>query len=108
MEINTSKMVANEIRKVGLLIAAASKIKMDTSGYGLVDVNQNSGYTYLWLEDYPFSLYIPPFGDDDVYALWTNPENGDEEEIEVKSMELSDLYDWVEKLEQSVSETENL
>ena len=108
MEINTSKMVPNEICKVGLLLTAASKLEMDTSGYGLVDVNQNSGYTFLWLEDYPFTLCIQPFGNDDVYALWTNSENGEEEEIKIGDQNLYDLYDWVEKLEQSVSETENL
>lgn len=89
----------NVVRKIGLLITKASDLGMDVGGYGMADENKNSGYVYIWLEDYSFTLYIGPSGDDEIYALWTDPEDGEEHEIEVKGKSLNDLYDWVESLE---------
>jgi len=76
---------------------------MDISGYGFADENQNSGNVYLWLEDYPFTLYIG-LGSDDIYASWSNPENGDEEEIEVSGKSLADLEAWAMDLYNQVEE----
>ena len=77
---------------------------MDVGGYGFADENQMSGNVYLWLEDYPFTLYIG-LGTDTIYAVWTNYNNGDEEEIEVSSsMQLDDLLQWCDKLEASMEE----
>lgn len=99
MEINTKDMVSNEIRKVALLITKASNLGMDVAGYGAADVNSGSGYVYLWLEDYPFTLYIPPSERNTIYALWTDPNNGDEEEITVHGKNLDRLLKWCDSLE---------
>jgi hypothetical protein len=96
MEIK-SNLCSNATRKIGLLITKASELGMDVSGYGFADENQNSGNVYIWLEDYSFTLYIG-LGSDTIYALWTNPNDGEEVEIEVQGQSLSDLEDWAHKL----------
>jgi hypothetical protein len=102
MEIK-SNLCNNATRKIGLLITAASNLGMDISGYGFADENQSSGNVYLWLEDYPFTLYIG-LGSDDIYASWSNPENGDEEEIDVSGKSLAELEAWAMDLYKQVEE----
>jgi hypothetical protein len=83
MEIKSEKMCSNEIRKVGLIITRISeKLGWDVSGYGQADVNQSSGNTYVWLEDYPVTPYISLSGDDEVCYLFSCPECGEEWDIE--------------------------
>lgn len=96
MEIK-SNLCSNATRKVGLLIVKASELGMDLSGYGFADENCNSGNVYLWLEDYPFTLYIG-LGSDTIYALWTNPNDGEEIETETEGKTLSELEDWAAQL----------
>ena len=99
MEINT-KLSNNPMRKVALLITKASDLGMDISGYGYADENQNSGYVYLWLEDYPFTLFMRPCGDDEICALWTNSDDGEETEIDVTdSTTLDELQEWADDLQ---------
>ena len=92
MEIKKD-LCANAIRKVALLITKASELGMDISTYGEAAENQSNGNVYLWLENYPFTLYID-LGSDDVQACWTNYDNGDEEFIDVDSMTLYQLEEW--------------
>ena len=98
MNITTDTMSANESRKAALLIAKASDIGMDISGYGEAAVNPHNGNVYLWLEDYPFALYIPLGGGDTIYAVWSNPDNGEEETIRAHALTLHDLETWAEDL----------
>lgn len=82
MEIKSDKMCANEIRKVALILTRISdKLGWDISGYGFADVNQSSGNTYVWLEDYPVTPYIGLSGDNEICYLWTCPECGEEIDI---------------------------
>lgn len=97
MEIK-SNLSSNPMRKIGLLITKASELGMDVSGYGYADENQNSGYVYLWLEDYPFTLFID-LGSDDIQALWTNSDDGEETEITVDGMNLDDIQEWADDLQ---------
>ena len=96
MEIK-SNLCSNATRKIGLLITKAADLGMDVSGFGMADENQNSGNVYLWLEDYPFTLYIG-LGSDTIYALWSNPNDGEEIETETEGKTLSDLEDWAQSL----------
>lgn len=96
MEIK-SNLCSNATRKIGLLITKAADLGMDVSGYGFADENTNSGNVYLWLEDYSFTLYIG-LGSDEIYALWTNPENGEEIETETEGKTLAELEDWASDL----------
>lgn len=96
MEIKNN-LCANAMRKVALLITKASDLGMDISGYGFADENPNSGYVYLWLEDYSFTLFID-LGSDDIKAIWSSPNDGEEIEIKVGNMSLYDLELWAEEL----------
>jgi hypothetical protein len=107
MEIK-SNLCSNATRKIGLLITKASELGMDVSGYGFADENNTSGNVYLWLEDYPFTLYIG-LGSDTIYALWSNPNDGEEVEIDVAGMPLHELEDWAQRLyNQADAEEEGL
>jgi hypothetical protein len=99
MEITNKKLGNKQLRKIALLMVKASDLGMNLSGYGVADENPNSGYTYLWLEDYPFSLFMSS-NSDEVWALWSNPEDGEETVTNViDGMTLDNLYDWVQQLE---------
>jgi hypothetical protein len=78
------------------------------SSYGEIAVNPNSGYTYLWCEDYNFSLYMSincELKKSDVVALWTNSDNGNEEEFNLKEeTTLKEIEDWAEELNKTIKE----
>lgn len=99
---NINTMIDWEQRKASYLVQIAQELGMDISGYGEIGVNNNSGYTYLWLEDYMFTLYMPIYCElikSDVSAIWSNPEDGTEEEMELESSAtLQDLEDWADEL----------
>lgn len=86
MEIKTENMCSNEVRKIGIILSrVAEKLGWDVSGYGCGSVNENSGNTYVWLEDYRVTPYIDLSGDDKVNYLFSCPECGEEWDIpEVK------------------------
>ena len=92
-----------ELEKAIFLQKTAVDLGMDLTGYGEVSVNPNSGYTYLWLEDYQFTLYMPvncELKKTQVYALWSNPENGEEIEMPLKNKTtLSMLESWCQNLD---------
>lgn len=106
MTTNYEKMCKWELEKAVFLQKIAVDLDMNLTGYGEVSVNPNSGFTYLWLEDYPFCLYMPINCDlikTDVCAIWVNMENGDEEEFDLEGdTTLSDLEEWVNDLEKAV------
>ena len=99
MEINTENMINNEYRKAGLLITKACDMNMDLTSYGEVGVNHSSGNVYLWVEDYPFTLYIPNGERNTIYALWMNTENGDEISTNIHGKNLDRLMKWCESLD---------
>jgi hypothetical protein len=89
-----------EKEKALYLQKIALDLGMRIDGYGELAVNPNSGYTYLWLEDYNFTLYMPiscELKKSDVWALWTNPEDGEEIEISVGRRTLENLEAWASK-----------
>ena len=102
METKYKDMGKWEMEKAIFLQKTAVDLGMDLTGYGEIGVNPNSGYTYLWLEDYNFTLYMPISCDlkkSDIYALWSNPEDGEEIEKELTNRTtLRMLEDWAEKL----------
>jgi len=91
----SQELCANELRKSALLITEASRLGMGICDYGEIGVNQSNGNVYLWLEDYPFALFID-LGSDDIQACWTDSNNGNEEFTDTANMSLNDLYQWVE------------
>ena len=103
METKYDNMVKWETEKAIFLQKIAVDLGMDVTGYGMVDVNKNSGYTYLWLEDYPFTLYMPiscKLKKSNVVALWTNSEDGEEITKDLTAgTTLAQLEAWSEKLD---------
>lgn len=89
---------SNALRKVALLITKAADMEMVLSGYGQAAENPHSGNVYLWLEDYPFTLFIGPSGNDRIHALWSDPETGEEHEIDAHDASLFYLESWCEDL----------
>lgn len=109
--MNISEKMGNwEMQKAGFLMTVAGQLGMDISGYGEIAVNQNSGYTYLWLEDYDFTLYMPincELQKSDIWVLWTNPEDGEETEETLDEFNgLSDIEAWTQKLREESEEDE--
>ena len=108
MKTNFEKMGSWEIQKAGFLIQEAAKLGMRVDGYGEVNVNQNSGYTYLWLEDYQFTLYMEincELERKDIYVLWSNLEDGNEVEERLTNFrDITDIYKWVDILNKEESE----
>ena len=104
MEINQN-LCGNAKRKVGILIKKACELDMNIMGYGEVGENPHSGNVYLWLEDYPFCLFID-LGSDDIQACWNSAMTDREETIEVEGMTLEELEAWAYKLENEDQERE--
>lgn len=89
-------MVKWEREKALFLIETAENLGMELDSFGEIGVNQHSGYTYIWSENYPFTLFMPincELTRDDVFVLFTNFDNGDEEEIILGDMSLDDIYE---------------
>jgi hypothetical protein len=99
MKTNYETMTSWEIEKASYLIITAKQLGMDLQCYGEVAVNQYSGYTYIWLEDYDFTLYMPincELKREDVYVLYTDSETGEETEESLKHFEtLKDIYEFI-------------
>ena len=102
MTTNYEKMGSWEIEKASYLILKATELGMDLSSYGEVAVNQNSGYTYLWLEDYDFTLYMPincELQRKDVYVMYTDFETGEETEESLDNFRtIEDIYEFINTL----------
>lgn len=89
-----NSMCSWERKKALFLIDVADELGMDTDGYGAIGVNEYSGYTYLWLEEYPFTLYMDINCDlkiNDVWAIVSNPEDGEEYEFQPQKFTLDEL-----------------
>ena len=94
-KLNT--MAGWERKKALYLIEIAEQLGMNIDSYGEIGVNQNSGNTYLWLEDYMFCLYMPincELRKSDVYASYSCPEDGTEYEILLENCSLNELEGW--------------
>ena len=106
MDYKLNEMCQWERQKAMFLInVAENELKMNLEGYGEVSVNQNSGYTYLWVEDYPFTLYMPidcNLNLNDVYVLWTNSDNGEEIEMVLGNETLEDVNKFVERCDKGL------
>ena len=103
MTTNLEKMTKWEVQKATFLILMAKDLEMDIHCYGELDVNQNSGYTYLFLEDYSFTLFMNIDSElkrNDVYVLWTDSYTGEEVEESLSQFNhLVEIEEWVKKLE---------
>jgi hypothetical protein len=98
----SEKLQGWELDKALYLIKVANQINMDLSEYTIIDVNKHSGYVYLFDDNYNFSLYMPincHLVKDDVYALYTDFDNGDEHEIDLSSItDVEQIENWIDDL----------
>ena len=104
MEYKLDDMCDWERQKAIFLMSEAEKLGYSLKDYGEVAVNSNSGYTYIWSENYNFSLYMPincELKKSDIVALWTNSDNGEEIEFNLnEDTTLKDIEDWAEEEQQ--------
>lgn len=105
MEISEN-LCNNAYRKIALLLTKASDLGMDLSGDGVASENSISGHVYLAMTDYNFTLYIS-LGSDEIQALWFSSVDGEEIEIEVGEMSLSDLETWASDLDTKADEADH-
>lgn len=103
MQINKN-LCANAQRKAALLITKSSDLGMNLSCYGEVAENDRSGNVFIWLEDYPFALFID-LGSDDIKACWNSAVTDREETIEIGKQCLFELESWAYKLENEDQES---
>ena len=100
---NLDTMCDWERKKAIYLLSIAESLGMDLKSYGEFAVNQNSGNTYLWLEDYNFSLYMPINCDlvkTDIVALWNCGYCGEEIEYSLKESDnLNDIENAINDIE---------
>lgn len=103
MEFKLSNMGNWERQKAVFLMGVAEEIGYSLEGYGEVAVNSNSGYVYIWSENYSFSLYMPiscELQKSDIYALWSCGNCGTEEEYNLtKEDDLNTIEEEINKIE---------
>lgn len=103
MHTNFETMTGWEIEKASYLVLTAKKLGMKLDCYGELSVNSSSGYTYLWLENYDFTLYMPINCDlkkEDVYVLHTDSITGEETEESLKWFNVfNDITKWIKTLQ---------
>ena len=82
------------------MLLKAEQLKIDTSRYGILSVNDGDGRVMLWVEDYAFTLAMPIICElekEHIVAIWTNPLNGKEREMRLKpETSLDDICEWAQ------------
>lgn len=108
MNVNYESMVAWEQQKAVYLQQTALNLDMDLDGHGDIGVNRSSGYTYLWMEEYSFVLYMPIYCElqpSDVWVMYMDSETGEEFEDTLDS--IGDTHHaldaWVDKIIEEVA-----
>lgn len=101
MEIKIDKKynTLSNTYQMGTLLQTAANLGIDISGYGELAVNQQSGNTYLWLEDYIWTLYITYGAKTKVSVLWSCPNCGNEIARTLNKLDTIDSLDeWASSL----------
>lgn len=103
MIIDYEYFVDWEISKAVYLQQVALDLGMNLNGTGSIAVNKYSGYTYLYLEDYSFVLYLPIVCElipGDVWVLYTD-ENGEEYEdtLDCIGTNVNSIENWVNAID---------
>lgn len=94
--INTQNI--QQAKNAGRLLILAADLSMNVSGYGELGYNNVFGNTYLWLEDYQFTLFISDY-DSTIKVLYTCFIDGTETEFYIdENTNLETLETWAENL----------
>ena len=98
MEYTINTQNTQQAKNAGRLLILAADLGMSVSGYGQLGYNNTFGNTYLWLEDYQFSLIINDY-DDEMKALYNCFIDGTETEFHIdESTDLETLENWADSL----------
>ena len=102
MTIEYEDFTSWEQEKAVYLQKVALELGMNLDGSGEIGVNKSSGYTYLWLEDYSFVLYLTiacELEKHDVWVMYTDFDTSEEHEDTLTSIgnTYQDLESWVAK-----------
>lgn len=98
MEYTIKTQNAKQAKNAGRLLVLAADLGMDVSGHGELGYNNAFGNTYLWLEDYQFTLFISDY-DSTIKALYTCFIDGEETEFYIdEDTDLETLESWAENL----------
>ena len=98
MEYTIKTQNMQQAKNAGRLLILAADLGMNVNGYGELGYNNTFGNTYLWLEDYQFTLFINDY-DDEMKALYTCFIDGEETELCVdENTDLETLEAWAENL----------
>ncbi len=103
MTVTYENLVSWEQEKAVYLQKIAIELGMDLDGQGEIGVNRYSGYTYLWLEDYSFVLYLSiacELKRRDVWVLTTDNATGEEfeEELIAIGTSVDELESWANEV----------
>ncbi len=103
MTVTYENFASWEQEKAVYLQKIAIELGMDLDGSGEIGVNRSSGYTYLWLEDYSFVLYLSiacELKKHDVWVMYTNSDTGEEYEdtLDCIGYTYQDIEGWVNKI----------
>jgi len=98
MEYTIKTQNTKQAKNAGRLLVLAADLGMDVSGYGELGYNDTYGNTYLWLEDYQFTLFISDY-DNSLKALYSCFIDGTETEFCIdENTDLETLEKWAENL----------
>lgn len=107
MYFNVENFNEWELEKAVFILSTAKKWGMKINGCGECAVDQTSRYTYLWLKDYDFTLYMPINCDISQHAIrvmWTNIKNG--EEIKQSLTDFTDLKEIIQWCKNLINQSE--
>ena len=103
MTATYENLVGWEQEKAVYLQKVALDLGMDLDGSGEIGVNRSSRYTYLYLEDYSFILYMHiscELNESDVWVSYINSENGEEidETLDIIGDTYTDIENWLQNV----------
>lgn len=109
MKTNFNSMDIWEVKKANFLVLTAKQLNMNLNCFGELSVNQSSGYTYLFLEDYSFTLFMNLDSElkrNDVYVLWTDSYTGEEVEESLSQFNhLGEIEEWANQLDEEYEQS---
>lgn len=97
MEMNLEKMGDWEVEKALYVALQGKQLRLADDG-AIVDVNQNSGNVYAYYPDEDICLYMPincELQKEDIYVIWSDPEDGEEFEVELGEKSKDDIERYV-------------
>jgi len=96
-----NSMVTWEQRKALYLQSVALDLGIELDDMVEIGVNPNTGYTYLFSYDVPFTLYMPIYCElrkDDVWVLTTDNMDSSEYETTLNDKTFDELESWSYKM----------